>query len=220
MGTNGPLLGGVCERGPGLPELEYDLLDLLVDGASSFAALFTSLRRRRAAAGVEPARLLEVLWGLEARGLLRVRRRDVQGGVREAGPEDRARALEAYEAWLPRASAAEVGVDTVGLWFELTEEGRAAWALWSGSELDPRERWVLEDRSREGVVEIRAGWREVAESVLKRWLALHGDVEVLPGSITVTRLDPADGAAGRARPRIREGVLLRCRYRRGGRKGR
>ena len=200
-----------------MPEMEYDLLDLLVDGASSFASLYFDVRRKREKGEVEAARLLEMLWRLEERGLLRIRRKTSQGNEHNPTPEERTHALEAYEAWLPWASASEVTKDEVGLWFELTEQGRAAWALWSGSDLDARDCWVLEDRAKENVLEIRARWREVAESVLNMWLAMHSEVEPLPGGITLEEhsFQSPDSRKGEGKGAASGGVLLRCRYRRG-----
>ena len=115
-----------------------------------------------------------------------------------------------YGRWLPQATASEVAVDEIGLWYQITERGRQAWSQSSGSSGDDRDRWMLDDRADQGILEVRAGRNDVAEAALDKWLAEHGEVQEIPGtreSVKIPEFVMRDGT------RVPDGVLVTCRYR-------
>lgn len=193
-----------------LREIDAHVLDLLVDGASSFAALYYGLLHHWGHATMPVEDALEVLQRLEDRRLVQARQMQPDGGFRTPNAADYDRAKREYSQWLPQATASEVAVDEVGLWYEITRRGRQAWSRWRTDGGDDRGRWMLDDRADQGILEVRADRKEVAEGALDRWLAEHGEVQEVPGtreSATVSEFVMRDGT------RVPDGVLVRCRYR-------
>lgn len=193
-----------------LGEIDAHVLDLLVDGESSFAALYYGLSRHWGHTEVDVDEALRVLQHLEDRQLVHARQMESDGAFRPPVAADYERAKREYGLWLPQATASEVAVDEVGLWYQVTERGRHAWSQWSGSSGDDRDRWMLDDHADQGVLEVRAGRADVAEAALDRWLAEHGEVQEVAGSRESERILEfilRDGT------RVRDGVLVTCRYR-------
>jgi uncharacterized protein with LGFP repeats len=123
---------------------------------------------------------------------------------------DYERAKREYGLWLPQATASEVSVDEIGLWYQVTERGREAWSQWPGSTGDDRDHWVLDDRADQGILEVRAERKDVAEAVLDRWFAEHGEVQEDAGTREAVKLPEfvmRDGT------HVSDGVLVTCRYR-------
>lgn len=192
-----------------LREIDAHVLDLLVDGGSSFAALYFGLSRHwgHTATGVDEA--LEVLQRLEDHQLVHPRQME-PGGFRAPIAADYERAKREYSQWLPQATASEVAADEVGLWYQITERGRQAWSRWAGGNGDDRDRWMLDDRADQGILEVRAERKDVAEAALDRWLAEHGEVQEVSGtreSVKIPEFVMRDGT------RVPDGVLVTCRYR-------
>ena len=109
-----------------LSVIDAHVLDLLVDGESLFAALFFGLRRHWGHTEVEVDEALEILQQLEDRRLVQARQMEPDGTFRAPVAADYERSRREYCQWLPQASASEVAVDEVGLWYQLTERGREA----------------------------------------------------------------------------------------------
>jgi hypothetical protein len=189
-------------------EIDVHVLDLLVDGASSFAALFLGLRRYWGHTDIEVDEVLRVLRELEDRRLILASQMEPDGMFRAAVAMDHQRAAREYTAWLPRATASEAAIDETGLWYEITQDGRAAWTWWDGGGTADRERWVLDHRADRGVLEVRADCNEVADRVLNEWLAAH-DTQVVPGSKSTVKIPSfvmRDGTV------VVDGILVTCRY--------
>ena len=127
-----------------LNDLQAHALDLLVDGPSSFAALFMALRRHWGHRTADVDDVLEVLNRLNDDGLVESRQMEPDGTLRVPNAADLTRARLEYSLLLPVATAAEVSVDEVGLWYEITEAGREAWSAWGEPRLKDGSRWTLE----------------------------------------------------------------------------
>jgi hypothetical protein len=194
-----------------LKEIDAHVLDLLVDGESSFAALFFGLRRHWVHTEVDVDEVLDVLQRLEDLQLVHARQMDRDGTFRELIATDYERASREYCQWLPQATASEVSVDEIGLWYQLTERGREAWSQWSGGNEEYHERWMLDDRADQKILEVRADRRDVAEAALDRWLAEHDEMLEVSGTREFAQIPEfvmRDGT------RVRDGVLVTCRYHR------
>jgi hypothetical protein len=193
-----------------LRDIDAHVLDLLVDGESSFAALYYGLSRHWGHPELDVDEALRVLQDLEDRQLVGARQMKPDGAFRPPVASDYEKAKREYGLWLPQATASEVSVDEIGLWYEITERGRQAWSQWAGSSRDDRDLWVLDDRADEGLLEVRAGRKEVAEAALDRWLAEHGEVQEVSGTREAVKLLEfvmRDGT------RVSDGVLVTCHYR-------
>lgn len=194
-----------------LREIDAHLLDLLVDGESSFAALFFQLRRHWGHTEVDVSEALDVVQELEGRRLVRARQMDPDGTFREASTADYEKARREYCLWLKQATASQVAFDEVGLWYQITQRGREAWSQWSGGGKGHGELWMLDERADQGILEVRAGRQEVAEVALDKWFAEHREILEVAGTRTSVRVSEfvmGDGT------RVRDGVLVTCRYHR------
>lgn len=192
-------------------DIDAHVLDLLVDGESSFAALFYGLCRHWGHTDVDVNEALRILRQMEERGLVHARQMMPDGTFRVPVAADHERAAREYRLWLPRAAASEVAVDEIGLWYQVTERGRNAWSQWSGGSKEDRSRWTLDDRVDLGLLEVRAECQDVAEAAIDRWLAEHRGVREVPGtreSVKISEFVMRDGT------RFLDGVLVTCRYRR------
>ena len=191
-------------------EIDAHVLDLLVDGESSFASLYFGLLRRGGYPELEVNGAFRVLQHLEDLQLVRAKQMKSDGSFCAPDGADYERAKLEYGLWLPQATASEIPVDEIGLWYEITERGRQAWSQWSRSAREDRDCWMLDDHVEEGILEVRAARKDVAEAVLDRWLAEQGEVQEIPGTrvaVKVPEFVMRDGT------RVSDGVLLTCRYR-------
>jgi len=195
-----------------LSDREIDALELLAYGPSSFAALYYWLRFQCGYSDVGVTDVFVQLQQMERDSLVRAMQMEPDGAFRTPIAADYERAKRQYVQMLPQATASEVSVDEVGLWYEITESGRKAWSRWSESNGDDRDHWMLDDRADQGILEIRAERKDVAEAVLDRWLAEHDEVQEVPGTrecVKIPEFIMRDGT------RVFGGVLVTCRYRSG-----
>ena len=193
-----------------LREIDAHVLDLLVDGESSFAALYCGLSRLWSHTDVGVDEALGVLRQLEGRQLVLARQMEPDGAFRSPVAADYERAKREYGLWLPRAAASEVAVDEIGLWYQITEQGRQAWSQWSGGSGDAGDRWMLDDLADQGILEVRAERKDVAEVVLDRWLAEHDRVQEIAGTRAAVKIHEFVTRDG---TRVADGVLVTSRYR-------
>jgi len=191
-------------------ELSAALINLLIDGPSSFAALHRSVIRNCAAfSAVSVPATFSRLQSLEDAGLVRVTQMESDGkSWRTPTATDRERALRAYENWLPTASDEAVSLDEVGLWYEITESGRESW-IDHQSAADRAAAWSL-DEVGNSTVSIRAESEEVAENTLRWWLSERAPKNV---SQADKRIRPIAGFALKDGSWIKGGVELTYTYR-------
>lgn len=196
--------------------LRHHLLDLLVDGPSSYAALHVGLIRNCGyPADLQVDRVLDVLRDMENRGWIRVRQMSDDGGFHDPTEDERQKARTAYQGWLARAGPKrDVALDEIGLWFEIDFNGREEWARWSADcRIEDRAKWVLDDDSSGLTVTIEAKNSDIAEQVLRDWCSRDPEIHLLNGSISIGPLPmfvTRDGTV------VYDAVRLRCRYRREG----
>ena len=193
-----------------LRELDAHVLDLLVDGESSFAALYYGLSHHGGHPNVDVNELFRVLQHLADYEFVRARQMEPSGAFRAPVAADFERAKKEYGLWLPQATASEVAIDEIGLWYQITARGRQAWSQWSGSSGHDHDRWMLDDRADKGVLEVRANRKGVAEGALDKWFAEHDEVQEISGtreSVRISAFVMRDGT------RVSDGVLVTCRYR-------
>src|SRR5215217_1445613 len=152
--------------------LQYKLLDLLADGPSSFAALYGALVRHCGyPCGLGVTLVSDALLQMERRQWVTAKQMANDGSFHIPTTEERNQNLPAYRAWLPNAAFEELSVDEVGLWYELTAEGRAEWKQCIDAEEQAQfGRWTLDDLSDTNTIIIQAETLEVAEVILQWWL--------------------------------------------------
>jgi hypothetical protein len=183
------------------PTLGHQLLDLLVDGPSSFAALYSAANRLLRVAA-SPRFTVEQMWEalarMEAAGWIKARLMLPAGTWKEPDGLDRERARRQYQDWLPRAAYEEMSVDEVELWFELQPVGRSEWTKWSEA-ADESGKWVLDQDPETSTITVRAAHTERAEQALIEWLGRHLDIELVEDTRVV---QPS------AEFRLRDGTLV------------
>jgi DNA-binding PadR family transcriptional regulator len=160
--------------------LQHDLLDLLVDGPSSLAALFGSLVRNCGRPADLPiSEVMDILFQMERDGWVRASQMDPDGIFHQpvTGPE-RLRDRVAYEKWLPNSRLHELSVDEVGLWYEITETGRAEWRRTSQGKQQTQSRWMIDDLRESKKLVVYADKLETAKKALDLWLLQHRGIEL------------------------------------------
>lgn len=187
------------------------LLDLLIDGPSSFASIYGGLVQHYGysnQSGIQP--VMEALAALEQGGLVRASQMSDDGSFHEPTNDDRSRSEAAYSLWLPRARFEELSVDEVGLWYELTAAGRDEWRRFADHEAEPSRQWMLDDDGDTQTITIQSDTQERAETALRLWLSYNPRMKVIPGSKVV---EPMSAFVLHNDTVIRDGVKLVCRYR-------
>lgn len=162
------------------------LLDLLIDGDSSFAAIYHNINKYYANRTAEPSYSVESVWrvvmDMIAIGLLHAYTDD----AREVGTGSLKSMLSRYREWLPSARPEDVPHDSVGLWIGLTRSGHEEWFKSEG-EQSPQA-WMVEvDGVRRRIV-VYAPDREIAMSVLERWSSIDRSYSLEHGACTWERV--------------------------------
>jgi hypothetical protein len=114
----------------GTSSLPHRLLDMLVDGPSSFAGLYSTANRLHPPAGTSRYTVDELwnaLTSMESEGWIRVWFMLPDGSWEKPNDLRRASARREYQRWLPTASFDEMPVDEVGAWYEIQPLGREEW---------------------------------------------------------------------------------------------
>ena len=188
-------------------QVQDDVLELLVNAPSSFAALFGYLSRG-ATTRINVADLAAVLTEFEKRGWVRLCLLSGNGAFRPVTKEDLHRAIAEYSAWLDHATDSGIGVDElsldeVGVWVELLPAGRKEWEQRSAP-APTSKGWVLDQDAAAGTVTINAKDVGSAERALLDWQRRQRGISVLPGSRVVEPIPPSSSTDG--------GVRLTVRY--------
>ena len=194
-------------------ELQGNLLDLLLDGPSSFAALYGGLVRHYCyPKNLSLNMMMNSLIELGRRDYVKTTRMSSDGRFNELTENEQRSTLPLYQAWLPVAEFEELSVDEVGLWYGITPKGREKAKRRSiGEEPGNTGRWTLDDLAETQTILIRADSEEGGEERLRWWLLLHPEIIPMDGSKTVKPISEfrlRDGTV------IVGGVELSIRYRR------
>lgn len=183
---------------------EFALLDLLVDGPSSVAALYVGLQRFFPELHVDARGLLDLIRLLEDRGMIEAGH-ETANGIRLMPAAERAELEAAYQTRLAGMSSADDGaIDELGMWVRVTEAGRLAWR---GDSRNVRERmslWSVAQRPISGGLEvtIHAVDEKLALDKLNEWLAGTSLLE------RTRRMDREAGFLLHDGTRIESGVAL------------
>lgn len=190
--------------------LEHVLLDLLVDGLSSGAALFGTLVHHLGYKELEVSLVMAAFSNMERQGWVRAVQMADDGSFHEPSVLERERDLAAYEAWLPHAQFEELSVDEVGLWYEITTKGRAEWSRRALPDDEEPVRWMINDLKDVKSVSVHAESVDIAERALRWWLSRNPDFELVDNS---GRTDLPTSFTLRDGTVITNGVKLAYEYR-------
>jgi hypothetical protein len=184
------------------------LLELLINAPCSVAGLYGDLvwlcGLSSDAALRELPRTLELL---EQQGLVSIEHVTAEGTVEPASAAGRSAAWSRYRSWLPGASRDELAIDEVGLWYRLTDAGRAMWTASSRSR--GHRKWQLVENPMDAQLVIDAESEPVAHAALLGWLSRN------PGTVIETeRRSKTSGVRLRSGLVIDAGVRVECSYRR------
>jgi len=190
--------------------LQCHLLDLLIDGPSSFAALYGALIRHCGYPDtLEVPLVLNALLEMEQQGWVKALQIDEEGYFHVPTDEDRKNNLYAYCMWLPRASFEELSLDEIGLWYELTSEGRARWEGLPDDSVNSLRQWKLDDSSDTSTIVIQAANTEIAKEALRFWLFYNPKINIVNGSMTIEPISDLSLSNG---TKIINGVKVSWRY--------
>lgn len=193
------------------PARWLELVDLLVDGPSSFAGLYSAANRllpRASSERFSVDELWEAVTSMEASGWIKVQSMLPTGTWAEPTVRNREEALRRYRVWLPHAAYDEMSVDEVGVWLELQPKGRSEWAKWSEA-ADASHKWTLDQSAETSTITVHASTAEDAEQALAEWLEQHPDIEI----VSDTGVEPSAGFRLRDGAFVAGGICLRVAYR-------
>ena len=174
-----------------MQELHFFILDLLVNGPSSVAAMYvTLLRCFPIPQSTSVVDVLETLFEME-------RDHRVSGSLQEGRllrqltDGDRKNAKRKYSLWLDMQpeNQKDVSWDEIGMWFEITPQGREDWLAWaneSGVSVD-QPKWSLRIEWSQHRISIAAEDERLAEEKLHAWLAEHPNISLQNTTKTITR---------------------------------
>lgn len=166
--------------------LQKALLDLLVDGPSSFAALYGSFMHQYNSLHIEVSLIFGALVEMEQKGLVAALQMAEDGSFHGPTSHDLERDLLLYRSWIQKAVLEDLSIDEVGLWYELTTKGLNDWRQsLSYKEKEIFQQWMLDDLSYERTVVIKAKNPEVAEEALYWWLSYNPDLAATTGSKSI-----------------------------------
>jgi hypothetical protein len=191
--------------------LRHDLLDLLVDGPSSFAAVYGALVRHCGyPSNLSVNKCFDALSEMERREWVTIRLMEPGGSFSPPSDIERARSEAAYQQWLPKAGRSDLSLDEVGLWWWIQEKGRREWEKWSASD-DAPDAWAIDEYTEDQRLVVSASDVQVAEEALRNWLSLDPAMQLVAGSRSV---EPLPTATLRNGITISNGVRLHYRYQR------
>lgn len=189
--------------------MREDILELLAQGPSSFAALYSYLIRV-CKHKTKVLHLLELLTDMRSRGLVEMRLID-EKTFRSVTENDWVRVRGEYQEWLSPLTPEELTIDAtsldeVGLWVMLGTAAQRESQITPGdmkSEGSGDSVWKLDDIAHAQTIVVHADSEIAAEKALRQWI-LHRDrgIELIPES---RRIEPV-GAPGL-------GVRVTCHYR-------
>lgn len=168
----------------------FDVLDLLIDGPSSVAALYAALVRHKGynRQRLDLGTLKRDLEEMEREGWLIAARMSESGMFSAVGNHDREAAFRRYASWLPTADLDDLALDEIGLWYELTDKGRGEWRRRAPICPEELERaWTIDEVPSHGVVVVRAKTEALANEALQQWLTLNPHLRLDPSSTLISR---------------------------------
>lgn len=184
----------------------FRVVDTLVNAPSSVAGIYADLVYLL---GMDAHQVLESLRrsldALEQRGWVLARLQAEDGNLKSASEEDKRRSWNQYVGWLPSAARDELAVDEVGLWYGITEAGRAAWNAWAGESHEAL--WQLDEDATKRLVSVVAENEEAAERRLAEWFSERGGF--MPCTKEVSPVADVQLRSGRV---LARGVRLTCSY--------
>ena len=195
--------------------LQQALLDLMIDGQTSFAALYSAINRLWPGKGPPLRERLdvEVVWdalcSMERSGWVKAKLMTPKSEWADMNDELRTDAKLRYLGTLPHATYEDMALDEVGVWFQIQPAGRAEWERLATVN-DASEKWMLDQDSSTATIIVCANNVHQADKVIADWLSHHLDIEIIPESRIV---QPSAGFRLHDNTYIEGGIRLRVAYR-------
>ena len=192
--------------------LSFRLLDLLVDGPSSFAALYGSLVRVwQYDSKLDVVVPLDALIEMEKQGFVQALQMTDDGSFRNVTSRDRRDAQNEYARKLPGLADVDLSYDEVGLWYGILDRGREEWQRWARRNDDGvDERWSIDVNYILKVICVKGSDSGTVERALSGWIDQNPRLEVIASSKAmeyVAEFQLRDGT------RVKDGVKLLCKFR-------
>ena len=148
-----------------------DIVDLLSNGPSSFAALYRFVVQGGADAPVTVRAVMDAIDSLEREGIVHRGLMMSNGVIRDAAEDKLKNAVREYEQWLEPVqgdlAAPDVSLDEVGVWLQL-RLGAAT------NERDPSACWTLDVDVPSGLVTVQAVDEQSGRARLSEWAERNG----------------------------------------------
>ena len=159
---------------------------LSFDDGEPVAALYGTLRWHVLGPSIDVGELLETLADLERRGLVAAWQESESGTRHQPTADERESDRRAYTEWLPTAEFDELTIDTVGLWYRLTAEGREELRKLTGDNGEPKALWSWEEYASDQSFVVYADSECSAQEAVRDWSSSHPDLEWIPESKVAT----------------------------------
>ena len=191
--------------------LEHNLLDLLIDGASSFVALYGALIRVCGyPVNMSVSEVMNTLIDMERRKLVNASKTAEDGSLHKLTDEDWTRLRREYIEFFAESDLEDLSLDEVGLWYEITVEGKAKWKQSVNDEGPLAHGWAIDDLADTQTIVIHAKTKDIAQAALDWWLSRNRPIELLNDKVStesISEFKLQDGST------INDGVRITYRYR-------
>ncbi len=190
--------------------LRHNLLDLLIDGPSSFAALYGGLVRHCGyTTGLDVSIVADALVDMEHMKWVKAWQMADDGSFREPTDDERKNSLCAYQKWLHKTKFEDLSLDEIGLCYEITDKGRAEWRQLAGDK-EHKEPWMIDDLQDKQTIVIQAETEELADRALAWWLSYNPEINLISNSKSIEPISNFKLSDGTV---IHEGIKVVYRYR-------
>lgn len=168
----------------------FHILDLLVDGSSSFGSLYSAINRfyplddtNRHTVG----RLWDVLLEMENEGLVKTIVLFNKFSLSNMSEIEKTAIRNKYDVWLATASYDEMPVDEIGLRIEILPKGRMEWKKWAKIP-ENRNTWLVDFDASNNIIHIFGNNSQTVDKVLNNWIEGNPKIKIIPSSRVISKL--------------------------------
>jgi hypothetical protein len=168
----------------------FHILDLLVDGSSSFGPLYSAINRfyplddtNRHTVG----KLWDILLEMEKEELVKTIVLFNNVCLSNMTEIENTTIRNKYDVWLATTSYDEMTVDEIGLRIEILPKGRMEWKKWAKIPKN-RNKWLVDFDASKYIIHIVGNNPRTVEKVLKNILSGNPKIKIIPSSRNISKI--------------------------------